>query len=164
MEGNGPGFYFTTISLTLYANETIFLFSINKKKWKYNSILILLSFIHSLSWVLCHLSERSDALTEQSLLSGLIARVFIYLFFSISGILPRSFFQVFQTRGGGLGAWSPERFFKKKQNTLMLISNDFCEQNVLISVVVGGYLLGRDSGRVRETDFNITTTKTICEI
>lgn len=46
----------------------------------------------------------------------------------------------------------------------MLISNDFCEQNVLISVVVGGYLLGRDSGRVRETDFNITTTKTICEI
>lgn len=162
MEGNGPGFYFTTISLTLYANETIFLFSINKKKWKYNSILILLSFIHSLSWVLCHLSERSDALTEQSLLSGLIARVFF--FFSISGILPRSFFQVFQTRGGGLGAWSPERFLKTKQNTLMLISNDFCEQNVLISVVVGGYLLGRDSGRVRETDFNITTTKTICEI
>lgn len=146
MEGNGPGFYFTTISLTLYANEAIFLFSINKKKWKYNSILILLSFIHSLSWVLCHLSERSDALTEQSLLSGLIARVFIYLFFSISGILPRSFFQVFQTRGG-IGSMVPRKIKKKKkQNTLMLISNDFCEQNVLISVVVGGYLLGRGLG------------------
>lgn len=160
MEGNGPGFYFTTISLTLYANEAIFLFSINKKKWKYNSILILLSFIHSLSWVLCHLSERSDALTEQSLLSGLIARVFFFLSQEFSR---DHFFRCFRL-GGGLGAWSPERFLKKKQNTLMLISNDFCEQNVLISVVVGGYLLGRDSGRVRETDFNITTTKTSCEI